>query len=108
MDFPDFYSQGPTPCSEANPEHFFPDPEIPDSLTLANRAKKLCGDCPYKDECLAWALFNNEPGVWGGTSKNERRKMKQARARLPFQVLVPIRGATQGLLSDNLTDTLDI
>ncbi|NYH80029.1 WhiB family redox-sensing transcriptional regulator [Actinopolyspora biskrensis] len=31
------------------------------------RAKRLCGDCPIRSECLAGALSRGEPwGVWGG------------------------------------------
>jgi WhiB family redox-sensing transcriptional regulator len=76
MSYPDFYSKGPTPCSETDPESFFPDMEVPGALTRANEAKKVCKGCPYITECLEYALEHNDDGIWGGTSKNERRKIK--------------------------------
>lgn len=39
-------------------------------------AKSLCNVCPVRKLCLAEALLNREhQGVWGGTSKNERKVM---------------------------------
>lgn len=89
MDYPNFYAKGPTPCSQAkDPDAFSPDTDIPGYIKLQNDAKKICNGqtkentevCPYRADCLAWALFNNEPGVWGGTTSNERRKMKRKKA----------------------------
>lgn len=46
-----------------------------DNETLA-RAKAVCRTCPVSAECLAWALDNDEPGVWGGTSERQRQQMR--------------------------------
>ena len=35
--------------------------------------------CPVIDECLEYALANDEYGVWGGTSERERRRIKKQR-----------------------------
>lgn len=89
MDYPNFTDKGPTPCSQVDPEQFFPDPEVDGYLRTQNSAKRIClgkdekfdTECAYRSECLLWALTNNEFGVWGGTTNNERRMMKQRTAR---------------------------
>lgn len=79
FEYPDFYVKGTPPCQKVeDPDIFFPDPYGLGSGEVSRKAKAVCNSgCPYKDACLAWALSNNEPGVWGGKSENERRKMKR-------------------------------
>lgn len=48
----------------------------PDPIQLA-RAKAICRACDVQAECLAYALNNNEQGVWGGTSDEDRREMRR-------------------------------
>ena len=56
------------------PDLFFP--ELGESTV---RAKKLCGSCPVKLQCLEYALDAGESiGVWGGTSPKERWRLKNA------------------------------
>ena len=51
----------PYPCQQ-QPELFFASHGL--ALDLA---KKLCADCPIREECLTAALERGEPhGVWGG------------------------------------------
>lgn len=64
-------------CAQADPEAWFPD-----KGGSTRAAKAICnGDttrppCPVRDECLAWALANNERfGIWGGMSERERRRL---------------------------------
>src|SRR4051795_8076807 len=64
-------------CRKVDPELFFP---------AAGRhptsAKKICARCPVQPDCLGWALANNEEfGVWGGTSEQERRRMRAKRGK---------------------------
>lgn len=111
MDFPNYYSKGPTPCSQVeDPDTFFPDPEVPGSITMTNEAKKICADCPYIQECLAWAVDNDEIGIWGGTTKNQRRKIKQDRGKSPIvetkERSAPRSGGYRPLKSDRPTVTL--
>ena len=43
-------------------------------------SKKLCNRCPLVMKCLDFALDNEEEwGVWGGLSADERRKLRKAR-----------------------------
>jgi len=81
MEYPDYKSQGPAPCTAIDPEDFFPDLEEPGALTRANEAKKACADCPYLKACFEWAMENNEVGIWGGSSENDRRKERIRRVR---------------------------
>ncbi len=59
-------------CPQVDPEIFFPERgESPAP------AKKVCALCPAREQCLSAALDRgeDEPGVWGGTTQHERRKM---------------------------------
>jgi WhiB family transcriptional regulator, redox-sensing transcriptional regulator len=40
------------------------------------RAKKICGGCDVRVECLEYALRIKEPhGIWGGLNESERRAL---------------------------------
>lgn len=41
-------------------------------------ALAICRRCPVKGPCLAWALEHDESGVWGATTEDERKAMRQA------------------------------
>ncbi|WP_435813494.1 WhiB family transcriptional regulator [Streptomyces zhihengii] len=46
-------------------------------LLQTNRAKAVCRRCPVRDQCLAWALTQEEvDGIWGGSTEGERRAMR--------------------------------
>lgn len=61
-------------CQQADPELWFPEP------WEDNRAAKLiCGWCPVRSECLAWAMDTNEPyGIYGGLTPNERHRARRS------------------------------
>jgi WhiB family redox-sensing transcriptional regulator len=57
-------------CRDANSNLMYP---LPSDLDGIRDAKKVCGGCPVRKECLAWALNHPEPyGVWGGLDERER------------------------------------
>ncbi|WP_146339076.1 WhiB family transcriptional regulator [Nesterenkonia sp. NBAIMH1] len=63
-------------CAQTDPEAFFPE-----KGGSTRDAKKICGACTVKQECLDYALANDERfGIWGGLSERERRKLKKRRA----------------------------
>lgn len=69
-------------CRTEDPELFFPVGSSGPALVQAERAKKICRDCPVKDPCLEWAMAHGqETGVWGGTDEDERRALKRRAAR---------------------------
>ena len=46
------------------------------------KAKAVCRECSVKGVCLRWAIDNNQDsGVWGGMSEEERRSLKRRAAR---------------------------
>jgi len=41
-------------------------------------AKRVCANCDAQKSCLEFALATNqESGVWGGTTEDERRKLRK-------------------------------
>lgn len=63
-------------CLQTDPEVFFPEKG---GTTIP--AKRICGDCDVRAECLAWALDHAEAyGVWGGLSAIERRRLTRRTA----------------------------
>lgn len=62
-------------CRGVNASLMFPDrgEDIDD-------AKAVCQGCAIRDACLEEALAHNEQwGVWGGASVNERKAIRKAR-----------------------------
>lgn len=72
-------------CREYDPELFFT-PEGEQETSKRNverikRAKAVCKLCTVSGNCLDEALTNNEAGVWGGTSWDDRRGLKRRGTR---------------------------
>jgi len=62
-------------CAQTDPEAFFPD-----KGGSTRDAKRICGECDVRAQCLEWALEHDERfGIWGGTSERERRKLRAGR-----------------------------
>ena len=62
-------------CAQTDPEAFFPE-----KGGSTREAKRVCTTCEVRQECLEYALLNDERfGVWGGLSERERRKLAKAR-----------------------------
>ncbi len=60
-------------CAQTDPEAFFPE-----KGGSTRDAKKICGSCEVRSECLEYALENDERfGIWGGLSERERRKLRK-------------------------------
>jgi WhiB family redox-sensing transcriptional regulator len=69
-------------CRSIDPDLFFPIGTTGTALDHIAAAKAVCGACPVKAECLEFALeTNQDSGVWGGASEEERRQIRRARAR---------------------------
>lgn len=63
-------------CIDAPPEIFFPENVYTNRFDIM-RAKMICDGCPVKAECLTQAITNDEYGIWGGTTREERRSMRR-------------------------------
>lgn len=47
-----------------------------EDLASIREAKRLCGTCPAKNDCLKHAIEQREEwGVWGGLSAKERARL---------------------------------
>jgi WhiB family redox-sensing transcriptional regulator len=65
-------------CRDTNPELFFPIGTTGLAIDQIDAAKAVCEQCPVQRECLEFALATNqEAGVWGGTTEDERRKLRK-------------------------------
>ena len=71
-------------CRDTDPELFFPIGTTGLALVQIDRAKQVCAECTVRTECLDFALeTNQDAGVWGGLSEEERRAIRRARAARP-------------------------
>ncbi|HET6622644.1 MAG TPA: WhiB family transcriptional regulator [Candidatus Saccharimonadales bacterium] len=67
---------------QADPELFFPVGEKTTSDKIAiEEAKSYCRRCTMADYCLKWALANEDHGIWGGMTANERQELKRQQKR---------------------------
>lgn len=58
-------------CAEVDAELFFPE-----RGASPRAAKIICRKCDVRQQCLEYALRNNEKyGVWGGTTDYERHRL---------------------------------
>jgi len=65
------------PCTQTDPETFFP---IVENADTTKDAKRICRSCPIIVECLKGALARKEPwGVWGGMNTRERNILLKKR-----------------------------
>ena len=72
-------------CRDTDPELFFPVGTTGQALLQIAKAKSVCCQCPVNVECLVFAReTNQDTGIWGGSSEDERRQIRReaaARAR---------------------------
>jgi WhiB family redox-sensing transcriptional regulator len=66
-------------CRNTEPDLFFPVGTTGPAVDQIDAAKRVCRSCEALEPCLDFALATNqESGVWGGTSEEERRKLRKA------------------------------
>lgn len=97
--FPDFTEFGNPPCSETDPDLFFPvetGQETPTTTkngkttyTIVSRyvdeqgAKSICFKCPYKASCLEYAVNDYTlQGIWGGTNESQRSTIRRQKRQI--------------------------
>ncbi|MPZ89061.1 MAG: WhiB family transcriptional regulator [Nitriliruptorales bacterium] len=69
-------------CLSEDPELFFPVGTTGPALDQVERAKQVCRRCEVVEACLESALgTNQDAGVWGGMSEDERRTLRRSRQR---------------------------
>ena len=73
-------------CRDTDPNLFFPTEDwFPGQRPwtgVSVEIRALCARCPVREECLTWALDTpEEHGYWGGTTPNEREKLRRGISR---------------------------
>jgi WhiB family redox-sensing transcriptional regulator len=61
------------------PDAWFPGKDWRDPNTQA--AMQVCHRCPVHRPCLDYAMTHDVEGIWGGTTTQQRRQLKRARAK---------------------------
>lgn len=67
-------------CAESSSQTrlFFPVGVTGPAEIQIRQAKAVCAECPVVSDCLDYAITTNqEYGVWGGTSEEERRVLRR-------------------------------
>lgn len=55
-------------------------PPVGNAKAKTEMARRICGHCPVREECLNYAIEGRiEHGLWGGLTRNERRKVMRDR-----------------------------
>jgi len=66
-------------CADVDPDLFFPVGVTGPAVHQIAAAKAVCEGCACRTQCLEFAITTNqEYGVWGGTSEEERRALRRA------------------------------
>jgi WhiB family redox-sensing transcriptional regulator len=69
-------------CLDEDTETFFPLGTTGAAAEQIERAKAVCAACPEVEACLSWALATNQDaGIWGGKTEDERRTIRRRRQR---------------------------
>ena len=69
-------------CRDVDPDLFFPIGTTGIAVDQVDAAKRVCASCAVREPCLEFALASNQDaGVWGGLTEDERRTLKRARQR---------------------------
>jgi hypothetical protein len=68
---------GGVECAQL-PNCFFPEdePDLYQRKKLVEVAKQVCNDCPVRLRCFDYALSAGMVGIWGGTTAEERSKLR--------------------------------
>jgi WhiB family transcriptional regulator, redox-sensing transcriptional regulator len=66
-------------CRDLDPDLFFPVGVTGMAVEQIDVAKAYCQTCHARGACLDFAITTNqEYGVWGGTTEDERRVLRRA------------------------------
>jgi WhiB family redox-sensing transcriptional regulator len=50
------------------------------SERMKNACRQVCAACAVRSECLAFAIANDETGIWAGLEQHQRRRLNCATA----------------------------
>lgn len=70
-------------CLEMDTDLFFPVGTTGKAVDQTEQAKAVCRGCKVAERCLEWALASNQDaGIWGGMTEDERRTLRRRRDRM--------------------------
>ncbi len=70
--------RGHAACASADPNLFFPVGVTGTALPQIDAAKVVCSHCSVRMACLDYAILTNQQyGVWGGCTEDERRAIRR-------------------------------
>ena len=70
-------------CLSADPDLFFPVATGTVAAVQVRKAQRICAGCGVRQECFDFAMRSGEThGVWGGTTPEERIRVRRQRTRL--------------------------
>ena len=85
-------------CKGEDPELWFAEDTINPVVQDVELARAMCMACGERLKCLAWGLRNEEFGMWGGLTANERKHFKARR----FDRLTHLdKAVTEGIRNGN-------
>lgn len=65
-------------CRFADPEMWWPNGTTGEEAEKITEAKRICGMCPVRVECLTYAVERRQYfGIWGGTTEEERKDRRR-------------------------------
>jgi WhiB family redox-sensing transcriptional regulator len=71
-------------CLDTDPDVFFPVAVGSAASKQVERAMRICAGCTVRQQCLDFAIRSGEKdGIWGGTTPDERTRVRRARNRRP-------------------------
>lgn len=63
-------------CAQTDPTLFFPEGRGAQVTNAIDNAKRICGWCSIREDCLEYALDSGQnTGIWGGLDEDERRDL---------------------------------
>jgi WhiB family transcriptional regulator, redox-sensing transcriptional regulator len=69
-------------CRSADPDLFFPLSRAGAADKQIARAKMICAGCQVRQECLEFALTQDQSyGIWGGTTPEDRQRARRRKRR---------------------------
>ncbi len=75
---PEFGWRVDAACRDTSPELFFPVGTTGQAVEQIAAAKTVCTGCSARIPCLEYALATNQDsGVWGATSEEDRRHLRR-------------------------------
>jgi WhiB family redox-sensing transcriptional regulator len=65
-------------CKDVDPNLFFPVGVTGPAIPQIAAAKSICDECSVQRDCLEFAITTNQEfGVWGGMTEDERRVLRR-------------------------------